>query len=130
MEQDFQNKLEKLRRLRMELLRIHKLLVDFEREKHEREFGPVTSGGFLQLLLNDEKFSWLRVFSQLIVEIDEAFDLNDGMTPEMEQGFLQRIRGLFNFELADADFSEKYQNALQTNVDVLSKHTEIKQMLD
>ncbi|HSK70790.1 MAG TPA: hypothetical protein VK892_03775, partial [Pyrinomonadaceae bacterium] len=62
MEKDYGKRIELLRTARLELLRLHKNLVDYEREIYERENGRVSSGSFLQLLLNEKRFNWLRVF--------------------------------------------------------------------
>ena len=129
MEKDYGNRIELLRAVRLEMLRLHKNLVDFEREIYERENGRVSSGSFLQLLLNGKRFNWLRVFSQLIVEIDERFDLDDGIDREMTENYLNQISKLVNFEVADEEFSSNYKNALQSDVRILSKHTEIKKLL-
>ena len=64
------------------LLSLHKSLVDFERSLYEGMHGPVTSGQFLNLLLENADFAWLRRFSTLIVEIDEMFAQKDGFSTE------------------------------------------------
>ena len=74
---------EKLRYARNILLSLHKSLIDFERAGYERIHGRLNAGQFLNVLLEDESFVWLRKFSMLIVEIDEMFDLKDGITDEM-----------------------------------------------
>ena len=129
MEKDYGNRIELLRVARLELLRLHKNLVDFEREIYERENGRVSSGSFLQLLLNEKRFNWLRVFSQLIVEIDESFDLDDGIDSEMTENYLNQIHKLVYFEGVGEEFRSKYKNALQSDVEILSKHSEIKKLL-
>ena len=55
------------------LLKLHKVLVDTERAKREAVDGPMSSGAFLNLLLEDKGLSWLRRMSTLIVDIDEMF---------------------------------------------------------
>jgi hypothetical protein len=48
------------------------VLLDAERARYERAYGPVSSSGeWLQLVLGHEQFGWLRPFSGLIVRIDE-----------------------------------------------------------
>lgn len=126
---DYENEIELLRQTRSELLKLHKNLVDFERGVYERINGQVTSGQFLQLLLTDKNFDWMRVFSQLIVEIDERFDLDDGISREMAVNYLEQIHKILKFEDVDDEFGRKYQNALQSDVEILGKHTEIKKLL-
>ena len=58
--------------VRRGLLRLHKALVDSERAAFEVGSGALSNGQFLQLLLQDPYFTWLRPYSALIAEIDEA----------------------------------------------------------
>jgi len=63
---------EQLTRVRTALLRLHKTLLDFEREGYERARGKIdNSYAFLQLVMSDPWFAWLRQLSELIVEMDE-----------------------------------------------------------
>ena len=73
------------------LLSLHKSLIDFERAAYERVNGPMNAGQFLNTLLEDQNFAWLRKFSMLIVEIDEMFDLKDGITDDMVKANLEKI---------------------------------------
>jgi len=58
--------------LHAHLLAHHKLLLDATRAEYEREQGPVASAGaFLQLLIRDDAFAWLRPLSGLLVELDD-----------------------------------------------------------
>ena len=40
----------------------------------ERDFGRLTSGELLQLVINHAQFAWLRLISALVVQIDEMLD--------------------------------------------------------
>src|SRR5262249_60766855 len=65
---------DRLRELRDRLLRLHAALLDRERRAWEAEHGPITSGRFLQLLINDAAFAWLRPLSGIIPAIQAALD--------------------------------------------------------
>ena len=57
------------------LLRLHKALLDDERVSYERVHGRIPSNGaFLQLVLGDAWFAWLRPLSQLMVKLDELVE--------------------------------------------------------
>ncbi len=127
--EEFEKKATSLKKARFQLLTLHKILVDIERENYEKENGQITSGQFLNLLVNDSDFSWLRKFSTLIVEIDEMFDLDDGYTEVMIDKQFSQMRNLLNLENADDDFKTKYQNTLQSNSEVAGKHGELKYLL-
>ena len=64
------NEAERLKNARNILLKLHKSMLDLERDMYEGIHGKLNAGEFLNLLLEDEDFSWLRKFSMLIVEID------------------------------------------------------------
>lgn len=124
------SKVSLLKESRLQLLRLHKLLVDAERKKYEDVNGQVSSGHFLNLLVGDPNFEWLRKFSTLIVEIDEMLDLDDGYTENMIDKYISQMRGLLALETSDAEFIKKYENALQTDAEIFAKHNELKKMLD
>ena len=117
-----------LKQGRLRILELHKLLLDIERSKFERQNGQVTSGQFLNLLLNEPDLQWLRKFSTLIVEIDEMLDSDDGYAEDMIDKYLKQIRGLIDFNLADEEFDKKYKNSIQTDATIAVKHSELKKM--
>lgn len=123
-------KTESLKQIRLMLLRLHKDLVDFERKKIENQFGQISGGQFLQLLLNDVNFAWMRKFSTLIVEIDEMLALNDGFTNEMIETHLKVLEDLLNFKDSDAEFNTKYKGVLENNPAIEIKHFELKALLE
>src|SRR5262249_2683425 len=111
------------------LLRLHKSLIDFERASYERIHGAQNAGQFLNLLLEDENFAWLRKFSTLIVEIDEMFDLKDVVSDEMVKLNLQKVRELMGMKEPDQFFRAKYQHALQSDPEVAGSHAELQALL-
>lgn len=118
-----------LKEARLQLLQLHKLLVDLERENYEKSNGKISSGHFLNLLLNEKSFEWLRKFSMLIVEIDEMFDLDDGFAPSTIEKHLSAMSELLNLNTSDNEFNEKYRNYIQTHSEVSRKHGELKRFL-
>ena len=68
----------RLKKLRDGLLRLHKSLLDSERAAYERDVARITTTGqYLDLVMNDPWFQWLRELSQFIVLIDETLDLKE-----------------------------------------------------
>ena len=60
------------------LVKLHKALLDSERQVYEKDVGRIQSPNhFFQLLTSDPFFSWLRPISQLIVAIDETLDAKE-----------------------------------------------------
>src|SRR6476619_6818229 len=107
------NNAELLKNARNLLLKLHKAMVDLEREMYEGIHGHQSAGQFLNLLLEDEDMSWLRKFSMLIVEIDEMFDLKEGATTELVDANLTKVKELVEMAETDDYFKAKYQFSLQ-----------------
>lgn len=64
--------LAQLDQVRTDLLRVHRALLEVERERYEAIHGPVpNNSAFLQLVINDARFEWLRPMAQLVLLIDE-----------------------------------------------------------
>ncbi len=85
---------DRLKEVRLALLRLHKALIDAERGEIERRSGPMSSGHFLQMLIQDEAFVWLRPFSELIVQMDEAFATREPIPEENARGYVQQVVAL------------------------------------
>jgi hypothetical protein len=111
------------------LLKLHKNLVDHERAIWEGINGPVTSGQFLNVLLEDADFVWLRKFSTLIVDIDEMFAQKDGYSTETVDIHLKKLRELVSMEDEDEIFKAKYQAALQQDLDAAARQGDLRSLL-
>lgn len=120
---------ETLKKSRDILLKLHKTMLDLERELHEGIHGPLNSGEFLNLLLEDEDFAWLRKFSTLIVEIDEMFGSKEDVTPGMLDANLNKVRELVNMSEPDEYFRAKYQFAIQCDPDAAGLHSQLRTLL-
>jgi len=120
---------EKLRYARNLLLTLHKSLIDFERAGYEKMHGKLNAGQFLNVLLEDENFAWLRKFSMLIVEIDEMFDLKDGISDEMVSSNLRKIGELVGMQDEDEFFRAKYRNALQADPEIAGTQAQLQGLL-
>jgi hypothetical protein len=123
------NEADTLRYARNILLSLHKSMIDFERASYEAVHGTLNAGQFLNLLLEDPQFSWLRKFSMLIVEIDEMFDLKDGITDEMVAINLTKVRELVSMTDPDEYFRERYQNAIQQDVDAAGLQAQLQGLI-
>jgi hypothetical protein len=119
----------KLKAARDLLLKLHKSMLDLEREMHEGIHGKLTPADFLNLLMQDEDFAWLRKFSMLIVEIDEMFDLKEGVSAEMVDANLAKVKELAAMADPDEYFRAKYQFALQRSPESAGLHSELKRVL-
>jgi hypothetical protein len=120
---------ETLKYARNLLLSLHKSLIDHERSGYEMVHGRLNAGQFLNVLLEDENFAWLRKFSMLIVEIDEMFDLKDGLTDEMVSLNLGKIKELISMSDPDEFFRAKYRNAIQNDTDAAGLQAQLQGLL-
>lgn len=111
------------------LLKLHKSLLDHERRIYEGINGPKAPGQFLNILLEDPDFSWLRKFSTLIVEIDEMFAQKDGYSEDTVNTHIQALRALIAMEDEDEEFRAKYQAGLQQDLDAAAQHGELRSLL-
>lgn len=120
---------ERLKRARDLMLRLHEELIDGERSIYESIHGPLNAGQFLNVLLENEDFAWLRKFSMLIVEIDELFDLKDGMTGDMVIACLDKATELIEMREAVEEFNEKYRISIQRDASIAGMQAELRTIL-
>ena len=111
------------------LLKLHKSLLDHERAIYEGMNGAVNAGQFLNVLLEDSDFAWLRKFSTLIVEIDELFDQKDGVTDEAVELHIGKLKNLISMEDEEEEFRAKYQAALQQDIDAAAHQGTLRDLL-
>lgn len=120
---------EKLKNARNILLKLHKSMLDLEREMYEGIHGKVGPAQYVNLLMEDEDFGWLRKFSMLIVEIDEMFDLEGGVSAELVEANLAKVKELVEMSEPDEYFRAKYQFAIQRDSNAAGLHSQLKLLL-
>lgn len=119
-----------LRCVRGILLPLHKTLIDFERAGYEREQGKISNSyEFLNLVMNDPWFAWLRRLSELIVEIDEL--LADRKSPNENVGvaLAEQARLLLVPAEMGSEFQRKYFVAMQQSPEVVLAHAKFAKVL-
>jgi len=110
------------------LLRLHKALLDDERVSYERVHGRIPSNGaFLQLVLGDAWFAWLRPLSQLMAKLDElGEESSDGQDTVT---LFASIRTLLKPTEEGEGFGRQYHDALQRGPDVVLAHAAVRALL-
>jgi hypothetical protein len=112
---------QQLNELRSALLKLHKSLVDNEKARHEAEHGPIASSGqYLQLLINDPKFTWLQPYTRLVVAVDIVLDSKDPMTVKEVDDLWNDARDLTHGQLNDEQ--SMYQKAHSASAVVQDHH--------
>ena len=120
---------ERLRGVSRALLRLHKALLDDERVQFERVRGRIESSGeFLQLVLHDEWFAYLRPLSTLVVEIDELLDA-EAATKEEADALIAQARAMLKPSETGNEFERRYYAAIQRDPDVIFAQREVIRVL-
>ena len=116
--------------LRTVLLRVHKTLLDFERQGYEREHGKIgTSYEFLNLVMSHQWFAWLRQLSELIVEMDELLAAKETPNENTGVALIQQAVMLLTPSEAGSEFQKKYFTAMQQSPEVVLAHAEFAKVL-
>lgn len=115
---------ERLTALRDGLLKLHKVLLDSERDVYDRDVAKITSPGqLLRLVLEDPHFAWLRELSQLIVLIDETRDQEEPATALDADKLVAQSRNLLTPDESGQGFGRNYFAAMQRDPDVVMAHS-------
>ncbi len=116
--------------VRTVLLRVHKTLLDFEREGYERDHGKLgNSYQFLQLVMNDPWFAWLRQLSELIVEMDELLAAREAPGENTGLALIRQASILLTPNEAGGEFQRKYFAAMQQSPEIVLAHSEFANVL-
>jgi len=122
---------QRLVEVRQTLLVLHKALLDSERTSYEIVHGPIASAAvFLQLLINDNWFAWLRPITTLVVQIDET--LAAKKPPATARDFERLIndtRALLTPSREANGFWQRYSGVMQRDPAVTVVHDEIEKQL-
>jgi hypothetical protein len=115
---------QRLTALRNGLLRWHKSLLDAERAAYERDVARIaTTGQYLQLVLGDPWFAWLREVSQFIVIVDETLDPKEpAATPADAARLIGQARELLTVSAAGSEFARRYEEAMQRDPAAVLAH--------
>lgn len=119
---------DRLREISRRLLRVHRVLLEGERRAYEAQRGALSSGDLLRLLIEDERFAWLRPLSTLIAALDEVVDADEPMAPEDAQKAFREVHRL----LKSGDrgvFQDRYRQALQDSPEVVMAHADVSAVL-
>jgi len=112
-----------LTELRNGLLRWHKSLLDSERAAYERDVARITSTGqYLQLVLDDPWFAWLREISQFIVIVDETLAQKEPATPTDASRLIAKARELLLPSESGSEFARHYDMAMQRDPAAVLAH--------
>jgi hypothetical protein len=122
---------QRLKDVRDTLLTLHKALLDSERTAYEIVHGTIASpSAFLQLLINDNWFAWLRPVTTLLVQIDEGLAAKNppGTAREFQQ-LIEDTRALLSPSREVEDFWKRYAAVVQRDPGVAVLHEQMSKQL-
>ena len=120
-----------LKGLSKSILRLHKTLLDGAKAEYEAQHGKISSVNiYLQLVIDDPHFAWLRKLSSLVALFDEATSLRRPASESEAQALINEAKILLNFKDADESFNDKLQTALQKNPDAVMSFNDAKNSLE
>jgi hypothetical protein len=121
-----------LKALRDGLLRLHKSLLELERAAYERDVAPITSTGqYLNLVMDDPAFQWLRELSAFIVMIDEALAQKAPPLTETDaERFVTQTRGLLSPAEEGTGFARGYFEIMQSDAAAVLAHRDMLEVMN
>ncbi len=122
---------QRLAEVRETLLSLHKALLDSERTSYEMVHGPIGSpGAFLQLLINDNRFAWLRPITTLVVQIDETLAAkNPPATARDFERLVDDTRALLSPSREANGFWDRYRAVVKRDPGVAVMQEQIEKQL-
>jgi hypothetical protein len=122
--------IQRLKDVRTALLRVHKTLLEHERASYEREHGKIgNSYEYLNLVMHNPWFAWLRHLSELIVQIDEVVDAREESSESVANAMIEQARMLLTPNQAGPEFQQKYFESVQGSPEVVLAHAEFAKVL-
>ena len=122
---------DRLQNARHALLLVHRALLDAERIRYERQHGRIDgSGAFLQLVLHDPWFDWLRPISELIVQIDDWLDADKPAddASDIAETLLVEVRERLRPDAEGAPFQQRYHRLVQEVPAVAVAHAQMRKL--
>lgn len=106
---------------------LHRQLMNEARRDYEQEIGAIVSApAFLQLLMTDPYFRWLRSLSSAMADLDDLLDQHEALTHEQARGVGLRFDSLVTGQTDAYEFSERYRGYLQKSADLVIAHAAVR----
>jgi len=121
---------EKLIKLRLALLKVHKTLLDMERRDYERANGKVSVGELFRLVVDHQQFGWLHNISEFVVRLDETLAAEEPVTVEYVHTAVSLAQKMFTPSESGDAFQKKYYDAIQRDPAVVIDHAELARLFN
>ncbi len=121
---------EQWKEFRDNLLRLHKVLLDFEKRQYEGRHGEIKNPQvLLGLVMESPSFAWLRRISELIVAIDELLDSKEEVPEQKFLDMLAYCKTLLKPNERGNQFEKNYYQALRKDPSVALIHAKVQTVL-
>jgi hypothetical protein len=122
----------RLKTLRDGLLRLHKNLLELERAAYERDVAAITTTGqYLNLVMNDPAFLWLRELSAFIVFCDEALAQKKPPLAEADaERLVAQARSLLSPAEEGTGFARRYFEIMQRDAAAVLAHRDMLEVVN
>ena len=111
--------------VRDSLAELHRVLLAAERRDVEREAGRLSSGEYLQMLLHDPRFAWLRPVSHMVATLDgtmhESRKAGTAVSNEEVEKLCDQVAGLLAIRTR-LESGYRYRDLMQRDPDVVVAH--------
>ncbi len=122
---------QKIKQSSQAFLRLHKTLLDGAKAEYEAKNGAINgTNHYLQLVIDDPHFAWLRKLSSMIALMDEATSRLRPANETDARGLIKEAKTLLDFQGGSEKFNDKFQVALQNNADAVLIHNDALKHLD
>lgn len=113
------------------LLHLHKTLLETERSRHEKKTGRVLDNNeYFNLVVSHPDFQWLRTLSGAIALLDEEAEQEPGDEEKIRAHLSVLAKILTASENDNSEFAKKYPAALAESRDVADLDKGIKEMIN
>ncbi|MCC7357047.1 hypothetical protein IT408_00895 [Candidatus Uhrbacteria bacterium] len=116
-----------LNQIHIELLELHKALLEFEKRKYEVLYGKIDNPyTYLDIVMKHPTFAWLRILSEAIVTTD-GLEKEENQKQDFE--IKKSIKNLLTANEKNVSFTEKYLVALQESPEIAYAHGKVMKLL-
>ena len=115
----------RLSAVRNSLAELHRALLDAERRDMERETGRLSPGEYLQMLLHEPRFAWLRPVGHMVATLDgtmhEARKAGSAVSTEEVEKLCDQVAGIIAIRTR-LESGYRYRDLMQRDPDVVLAH--------
>ncbi|HKP27930.1 MAG TPA: hypothetical protein VJU15_00910 [Gemmatimonadales bacterium] len=118
----------RLANVRDSLAELHRALLDVERRDMELETGRLSPGAYLQMLLNDPRFAWLRPVGRMVATLDETMHesrkLGTAVADDEVEKLCDQVAGVLAIRTR-LEAGYRYRDLMQRDPDVVMAHAAV-----